>query len=105
MEFKKADSVIIGNAIVEYKRNQNEICLLNSLRINGVEVNMFHLGVSKDINVEIAPPTGCGSRRFIANKNYPDTYLDKFHVTRKEMDEILEYLENELYIGFCKHCK
>lgn len=98
------ESKKIGNAQIDFVRNSNEICLMSLFKINGKVANIFELGISKDINPEKAPPTGCGNRIFIPNFNYSEQLLDKYGVSKEDMDEILKYLECQLKIGCCKYC-
>lgn len=98
------ETVQLGNAVVEFGRNSNEICLASILKINGIKANPFELGVSKDINPEKAPPTGCGNRVFIGNYNLPDSILEKYQISRDDMNKVLKYLEERLKIGACKYC-
>lgn len=94
----------IGNAIVEFLRNGNEICLASKLKINGVNTDMFKLGTSMDKNIEDAPPTGCGNRVFVPNYDLPNRVLEEYNISKEDMDNVLKYLEEKLSIGKCKFC-
>lgn len=94
----------IGDAVVEFLRNGNEICLASKLKINGINTNMFKLGISMDQDIEEAPPTGCGNRVFVPNYDLPERVLEEYKISRKDMNSVLKYLEEKLSIGKCKFC-
>lgn len=94
-----------NNVVVDVVRSNSEVCLIVEMKVNGVDAYLFDFGTMKDKKPQNAPPSGCGDRSFIPKRPLPDVILKKFNLTPKDGEDLLDLLEEELHIGYCKRCR
>lgn len=93
------------NFTLELTRSNSEICLISEMKINGIDAYIFDFGTMKDMNPELAPPSGCGNRCFIPKPFVAPQLLEKYNISKEDGQELLELLQKELHVGLCKRCR
>lgn len=92
-----------GNVTVDIVMDEAVICRPMSIFINGVKVNFFDLGRSKDLACNDAPPCGCGNRIFIPKKI--QGYMEKkLHLKEGEGVVLETILRERFSVGICRRC-
>lgn len=95
-----------GNVSVDVVRSNSEVCLIMSMKINGKEAYLFDFGTMKDLHPEKAPSCGCGDRSFVPKaKKFAPALLQKYDLSEKDGEDLMDILVNELHIGYCKRCR
>ena len=89
---------------MEYKIEvYSALCELSEFTINKIKATKDDFGNQFDQNPEDAEDYGCGNMTF-EGKDYTIKVLNKYHITKKEYNEIVNILEDKLSFGNCGWC-
>lgn len=94
-----------NNIVVDVIRSNSEVCLIIDMKVNGVDAYLFDFGTMKDLKPEAAPASGCGDRSFIPKRPLPLGIMEKYNLSKKDAEDLLDLLEDKLHIGYCKRCR
>ena len=79
-------------------------CELEVFTINGINANIEDFGENYDAHPEIADPYCCGCHKFVGYKTPDEDTLLKYHIDKASFHEIVNKLEEVLYVGSCGWC-
>lgn len=102
---KRKATYIKNNVVVDVVRSNSEVCLIIEMKVNGVNAYLFDFGTMKDLEPQKAPASGCGNRSFVPKRPLPIGIMDKYHLSREDAKDLLDLLEENLHIGYCKRCR
>lgn len=102
---KRKATYVKNNVKVDVSRSNSEVCLIVAMKVNDIDAYLFDFGTMKDLDPDNAPSSGCGNRSFIPKRPMPQGILDKYNLTPQQGEDLLDLLEKELHIGYCKRCR
>ena len=79
-------------------------CELEVFRINSIKADIDDFGNNYDANPEIADEYCCGCHKFVGFKKPNENTLLKYKIDKEDFYEIVDKLENILYVGSCGWC-
>lgn len=96
-------SVKRGNVVVDIVQKEAEVCSAQDVHINGIKAHLYDFGRTKDMDMEKAPPCGCGNRVFIPKPIKP-FIQNKYHLSDADVDDLYVILISTFSVGFCRRC-
>ena len=92
---KRKATYIKNNVVVDVVRSNSEVCLIIEMKVNGVNAYLFDFGTMKDLEPQKAPASGCGNRSFVPKRPLPIGIMDKYHLSREDIEAMEEFEDME----------
>ena len=99
---KSYERTIREGLVISYETS-HYLCGAHNFKINSADADIDDFGRMCDEAPENAPEYGCGNYGFSATP-YPEDALQKYGISQRDFDVIVEYLEEDLHRGMCALC-